>query len=90
MQITVQLKTDAARHLHRQVAPTAESEELNRITKQFGVMLLPIHPGTVDPDLIRYFTVEAPDQATAQRMIARLEQNKAVEAAYLKPLDVMP
>jgi hypothetical protein len=52
--------------------------------------LEPIHPGTEDPELTRYFTVEAPDQATAERVMARLRQSKAVEAAYVKPPDAMP
>ena len=90
MQITVLLQADVARRLHRRGQPTTESEELNHITKQLGVALKSIHPGTADPDLTRYFTVEAPDQATAERVIARLRQSKAVEAAYVKPLDAMP
>ena len=90
MQITVQLKTEVARRLHQRGPPTSELEELNRITEQLGVVLEPIHPETVDPDLIRYFTLEAPNQATAQEVIARLQQCKAVEAAYLKPHDAMP
>jgi hypothetical protein len=90
MQITVQLQADVARRLHQREPPAAEWEELNRITKQLGVVLEPMHPGTADPDLIRYFTVEVPDQVTAERVIARLQQSKAVEAAYLKPPDAMP
>jgi hypothetical protein len=31
-----------------------------------------------------------PDTATAERMIARLKNCEAVEAAYLKPPDAMP
>jgi len=90
MEITVLLNAGVARHLHQRGPTTAESEELNHITKQLGLVLEPIHPGTLDPDLVRYFTVEAPDQATAQRVIAQLRQSKAVEAAYLKPPDAMP
>jgi hypothetical protein len=90
MQITVQLQADVARRLHQRGPPTAESQELNHITNQLGVALEPIHPGTEDPELTRYFTAEAPDQATAERVIARLQQSKAVEAAYLKPPDAMP
>lgn len=90
MQITVLLEADAARRLHQRGPPTADSEELNRVTKQLGMVLEPIHPGTEDPDLIRYFTIEAPNQATAQRVITRLQQSKAIEAAYLKPPDAMP
>lgn len=90
MQITVQLQADVARRLHQRGSPTAESQELNQITDQLGVTLEPIHPGTEDPELTRHFTVEAPDQSTAERVIARLRQSKAVEAAYVKPPDATP
>ena len=90
MQITVQLQADVARRLHQRGSPTAGSQELNQITNQLGVTLEPIHPGTEDPELTRYFTVEAPDQSTAERVIARLRQSKAVEAAYVKPPDATP
>lgn len=90
MQITVQLQVDVARRLQQREPPTAESEELHRLTKQLGVVLEPVHPETADPDLMRYFTVQVPDQAAAERVLARLQQSKAVEAAYLKPPDAMP
>jgi hypothetical protein len=90
MQITIQVQMDVARRLHQRGPPTTESEALNRVTKQLGVVLEPMHPGTADPDLTRYFTVEAPDQATAERVIAGLQQSKAIEAAYVKPPDAMP
>ena len=60
------------------------------MTQQLGVVLEPMHHGTADPDLMRYFTVDVPDQATAERVLARLPQSRAVEAAYLKPPDAMP
>jgi hypothetical protein len=81
MQITVQL---------HQPGSSPEAEELDRIAGQLGVVLQPIHPDTTDPDLRGYFTVEAPDRATADKVIAGLRQSKAVAAAYVKPPDAMP
>jgi hypothetical protein len=43
-----------------------------------------------DPRLASYFTVEVPDHVTAERVISRLQNCEAVEAAYLKPLDEAP
>jgi hypothetical protein len=37
-----------------------------------------------------YFIVDVPDAETAQRVINRLQQSKAIEAAYLKPPDELP
>ena len=60
------------------------------IVEEFGVVLEPLHPDTEDPSLISYFTIEVPDHATADRVIARLLQSKGIEAAYLKPPDELP
>jgi hypothetical protein len=49
-----------------------------------------LHPGREDPLLAPYFTVEVPDAATAERVIAGLQNCEAVEAAYLKPPEAMP
>lgn len=90
MQITIQLHPEEARHLHTQGGATPKSESLARITRQLGVILRPIHSGTADPNLIQFFTTEAPDRATAEKMIARLLESEAVKAAYFKPPDEMP
>jgi hypothetical protein len=88
MQITVQLRKDT--QSRRREPATSESEELNRIIKQLGVVLEPMHPETTDADLSRYFTIEVRDRAMAEKVIDCLQQNKAVMAAYVKPPDAMP
>ena len=76
--------------LHRRRPPTTASEELSQAAEELGVVLEPMHPGAEDPHLAPYFTVEVPDYATAERVIAHLQGLEAVEAAYLKPPDEMP
>ena len=90
MQITVQLRMDITRPWRRRERATSELEELNRITKQLGVVLEPMHPDTTDADLSRYFTIEVSDRAMAERVIECFQRNKAVMAAYVKPPDAMP
>lgn len=90
VQVTVQVSVGVASALHQRSPPTAESEELSRIIKTFGLALEPMHRNADDPNLQSYFTVEVPDQATVQRMIHRLQQSKAVKAAYVKPHDELP
>ncbi len=90
MQVTVQVSADVARALHQQGPPTAESEAPLRLIETFGLTLEPMHPDTDDPNLQSYFTVEVLDHATAQRVIDRLRQSEAVEAAYVKPPDELP
>lgn len=81
--IVVQLKLDRARLLHGMRGGIAQSVVS-------GVALQPMHPGTDDPDLMRFFTVEVPDGASAEQVVARLQEDTEVEAAYLKPPDEMP
>ena len=88
MQITVQLRKDT--QPNRRKPATSESEELDRITKQLGVVLEPMHPETTDAELSRYFIIEVRDRAMAEKVIDCLQQNKAVMAAYVKPPDAMP
>ena len=82
-QIVVQLKLSRARLLHSTRGGIAHSAVS-------GVALQPMHPGTDDPDLMRFFTVEVPDGASAEQLIARIQHDPEVEAAYLKPPDEMP
>lgn len=90
MHVTIRVRPDAALALHRRQLPTNTSEELLQTAEQLGVVLEPMHPGAEEPHLAPYFTVEVPDQATGERMIARLKHCQAIEAAYLKPPDELP
>jgi hypothetical protein len=90
MQVTVQVSADVARALHQRRPPNAESEELLRIIKTFGIGLEPMHRDTDDPTLQSYFTVEVVDPATAQSLMNRLQQLEAIKAAYVKPPDELP
>lgn len=90
MQLTVKVAFDVARALHRQIPQTAESTELLKVVEALGVTLQAMHPDAADPDLMSYFAVEVPEAETAQRVVSRLRQVKAIEAAYLKPPDALP
>lgn len=90
MQVVIQVSADVARALHQQGPPTAESEDFLRAIETFGLTLIPMHPGTDDPNLQSFFTVEVQDQETAQRLIDRLQQLAEIEAAYVKPPDELP
>ncbi len=90
MRVTTRVREDVASALHRRQSSTTASRELSQVMDELGVALEPIHPGAEDPYLAPYFTVEVPDTATAERVIARLQNCEAVEAAYVKPPDAMP
>lgn len=81
---------DVALSLHKLKPATQVSRELQQISGELGVVLKPMHPGAQDPLLAPYFIMDVSDPAAADRIIARFQQCKAIEAAYLKPLDEMP
>ena len=85
MVVTVQVTPDVARVLHNQSEPIPASKELIIALEELDITLEPIHPGTQDPLLIIFFTVEVADSDTAEAVINRLLESEAVEAAYLKP-----
>ena len=88
--VTVQVSRDAALALHRQGPVTADAEGLLQTADELGVELKPMHYGASDPALITFFIVEVPDSETAEKVIARLRQCKAIAAAYVKPPDEEP
>ena len=90
IQVTIQVSADVARILHQRGAPTTESKELLKKAEELGDLLEPVHPGAEDPLLTPYFTVEVPDSATAERVIAHLRRSAAVEGVYLKSPDELP
>lgn len=90
MQITVHLRPDIARHLAERSPPTGESKELRQTLSRFGLTLMPLHPGTDDPELKTQYWIQVPDETTADQVIEQLLALKATQAAYLKPPDAMP
>jgi len=90
MQITIQLSPAVASALARGETGNPEARELLRLEKELGIRLRPLHPGTADPQLASYFTVEVAEASAAQDMMVRLRKVKGVEAAYTKPPDELP
>jgi hypothetical protein len=97
MRIVIQLEPDAAREVHalqrttRGTAPgRLRAAPVFALLEKFGLQLDPVHPGTRDPSLAVYFTIEIADQRTADRLLQDLQQMKVVDAAYLKPEDELP
>lgn len=90
IQVTIQVSVDVACILQGRGEPTTESNELLKTAEELGVVLEPLHPGTDDLLLVKYFIVEVPDHTTAEHVISHLRRTTAVESAYLKPPDELP
>jgi hypothetical protein len=52
---------------------------------ELGVSMAPMYPDVSHPTLQPFFIIDVPDQESAEKVIARLKQSTAVEAAYLQP-----
>jgi hypothetical protein len=74
------------RHSHTSPA----SAELVGRAQRLGVTLRPLRVRSENSPLASGFTVDVPDRATAERVIAELRDCDAVEAAYFVPSDELP
>lgn len=83
--LIVKVYTNLANAVRLRQKSSAKLKELLDVEKELGIVLKPLHPGTKDRYLSPYFSVQLSDRATAERMISRLQNCKAVEAAYFKP-----
>lgn len=88
--VVVQVARNAMQLLRRNELLSPETRELGELLQAFGVELRPTHVDTEDPDLSAWFEIDAPDFATAERIVSRLQSNSAVEAAYIKPVEEPP
>jgi hypothetical protein len=80
MQLVVQLK---AKHKSPPASVTSA-------VRACGAEIERMHPGTTDPTLRLFFTVELSTFETAERLATLLLQNAAVDGAYVKPADAIP
>lgn len=90
MQVMLQVRRDAAQMLRRRVFDYPGSADLVRRARRLGVTLRPLRARNEDSPLASGFSVEVPDRATAERVIAELRGCDAVEAAYFVPSDALP
>lgn len=90
MEVTVKVRADVAPALHSGEPATLEAQQLQGTAAELGSSLNALHPQAEDPLLAPWFTVEVPDREAADRTVAALLENEAVEAAYVKPPEELP
>lgn len=76
--------------LRRHSYTSPASAELVYKAQRLGVTLRPLRIRSENSPLASGFTVDVPDRATAERVIAELRGCDAVEAAYFVPSDELP
>ena len=91
MQISGLVHNEAVPALHDEASEAPDVAELRARLDQLGVSLAATHPGSDEPSLAPFFTVELPDDAELlARVLEILQESPAVEAAYVKPADEPP
>jgi hypothetical protein len=86
MRIVVQLTPGAARQVRAPEARGVKHRPLGWLEHS----LKPIHPRSSGSTLDTFFEVEIGDPAEAARVLEQLQNDPAVDAAYVKPDDELP
>lgn len=58
--------------------------------EKFDGSLEPMHPGSSDEQLLKYYIVTVPESVEAEEVRSHIQEMAGVEAAYIKPRDELP
>jgi hypothetical protein len=58
--------------------------------KKFRLEIRRQFPAVQDPELMRYYVAEVPDETRGEAVAVALRECSGIEAAYLKPPDELP
>lgn len=89
-QLVVQLSPSAAADLAAGEPKTSAAQAVSRAVQSAGGTVSPMHPGTADPALASYFSVDLSGGESAADLAEKLNRLPSVEAAYVKPEDALP
>ena len=84
MEVTILVSPEAAQAL-RENKPNSETAQMQALAATAGGRLQPLHNDSDDPQLTRYFHVQARDGEHAEQLARSLRSLAATEAAYVKP-----
>jgi hypothetical protein len=90
MLVTIQLVKNAAATSRQGKHAPPESTGLDALLAELGIELTPLHPGSTDESLSRYYVADLRDDPRGQHSLERLQQSPWVAAAYVKPQDALP
>ncbi len=88
-EIIAQFNAESSRALRsRETGPV--TIDLLNVLREAGGSIEPLHPGSDDPGLSRYFVIRVQDDAKAEELAQRLRSLEPTEAAYIKPHEEAP
>lgn len=86
-ELTISLGDALAREMQQE---SPGGEEFRRLLISVNLHLTALHPGTTDPELVRWFSATLSEDADVERTLERLRGHPGVVAAYVKPPDEAP
>ena len=89
-QLIVQLANAAVTDKKTGRPKSSAPRAVTRAVGAAGGTAVPMHPGTTDPALAGYYSVDLPGGEAATALAAALLRLPSVEAAYVKPDDALP
>jgi hypothetical protein len=94
VQISVILRDDVVRAMQSTLPAAVPGDralrDLLAVCEELGVSLRATHPGTEDPSLKRYFSIDTVDAGQADAIVERLLLLDAVDGAYPRPTPFPP
>jgi hypothetical protein len=63
---------------------------IEKLASAYGGDGGPLHPGAREPELSAFYSIDIPDSDRAQKALARIQENRSVLAAYIKPAAELP
>lgn len=89
MQMILQVEPGLAAALQSPEKPLQSAHRVNNLLLKARASVEPMHPGTQDIDLNRYFIVNVAD-SEASALQHELLQTDGVTAAYIQPSEALP
>ena len=88
-EIIAQFSAESSRTLRNRETSPVTIEVLSAL-READASIDPLHSGSNDPGLSRYFVIRVRDDAKAEQLAQRLRSLEPTEAAYIKPHEEAP
>lgn len=63
---------------------------IQKLARAHGGSGGPLHPGANEPELSSFYLIDIPDSDEARKALAKVQENRSVLAAYIKPAAELP
>jgi hypothetical protein len=90
LRIAVQLVAPTVRSYSPPQGAARGNDAVSNLARELHISLEPMHPESTDDALRTWYSVDVPDEGTAQTVVAQLRRQPEVAAAFLKPPDALP